>query len=342
MTGKYMGKAALCPPTINEMNMSQNSVVLRTESPLHSAFLTIFLNSDINRMQVKGTYSITKQKFINQGKISSLHVIPYSEKYKPLMEQYISFIDNYYQAIGSIRNIINKFNQDFGLVLNKKSFYDFIVPSQDLSKTILTAHNYRPDAKCTIAKIVRGNGQTLNEFSLAKGDEIGSANYSETGIPFVKTSDIINFDVDHEPNCYCSPIFINQLQQDIKAGDIVFTKDGKVGEIAIIQEDANIVISSGLVKCRASNELERYFIFLLLSSNYGLSLFEKWFVIASTMTHLRKNFYSDFVVPELTDDIINKFIIPLKTAFELKESSYQGIMRIKEKVIASYTDESIV
>ena len=45
MTGKFMGKAAMCPPTIAEMNMSQNSVRLRTSSPLESAFLTIFLNS---------------------------------------------------------------------------------------------------------------------------------------------------------------------------------------------------------------------------------------------------------------------------------------------------------
>ena len=72
MTGKFMGKAALCPPTITEMNMSQNSVVLHTDTPEKAAFLTIFLNSRINRIQVRGSYSITKQKFLNQGKISAL------------------------------------------------------------------------------------------------------------------------------------------------------------------------------------------------------------------------------------------------------------------------------
>ena len=48
MTGKFMGKAAMCPPTITEMNMSQNSVVLHTASPKEAAFLTIYLNSQIN------------------------------------------------------------------------------------------------------------------------------------------------------------------------------------------------------------------------------------------------------------------------------------------------------
>ena len=34
------------------------------------------------------------------------------------------------------------------------------------------------------------------------------------------------------------------------------TKDGKPGEVAIIQEDDKIIISSGLVKYRPENETE--------------------------------------------------------------------------------------
>ena len=48
MTGKFMGKAALCPPILKEVNMSQNSVVMKCESPQLAAFLCIYLNSMIN------------------------------------------------------------------------------------------------------------------------------------------------------------------------------------------------------------------------------------------------------------------------------------------------------
>ena len=53
-------------------------------------------------------------------------------------------------------------------------------------------------------------------------------------------------------------LFLSQLEQDIKRGDIIFAKDGKPGEVAIIQEDNKVIISSGLVKYRPRNMDERY------------------------------------------------------------------------------------
>ena len=66
--------------------MSQNSIVLKTGSPLKSAFLTIFLNSTINQIQIKGNYSITKQKYLNQGKIEKLKILSYNKKYDSLLK----------------------------------------------------------------------------------------------------------------------------------------------------------------------------------------------------------------------------------------------------------------
>ena len=91
MTGKYMGKAAMCPNTIEEINMSQNSVRITTNKKRNNAFLEIFLNSTLNRIQVKGLYSITKQKYINQTKISQLKVPKYYEDYNILIDKYFKF-----------------------------------------------------------------------------------------------------------------------------------------------------------------------------------------------------------------------------------------------------------
>lgn len=119
-----------------------------------------------------------------------------------------------------------------------------------------------------------------------------------------------------------SRIFLSQLEQDIKCGDIIFAKDGKPGEVAIIQEDNKVIISSGLVKYRPRNTDERYWVFLLLSSKYGESYFKKWFVIASTMLHLRADFFEAFAIPEITDDIKVKYIDSLERAFD------KNVMRI--------------
>lgn len=342
MTGKFMGKAAMCPPTIAEMNMSQNSVVLHTATPKEAAFLTIYLNSQINRIQVRGTYSITKQKFMNQGKIANLKVMKYDSKYDELMQHYLNAFDNYFLAVSEIQNIISSFNKDYKLLFTDNAQYGFLVKPNTFDKRMLTPNFYRPDIEKTI-RVVNQNqtGMGFNSENFSKGDEIGSANYLEEGIPFIKTSDIINFDVDYEPDCYCTESYLSQLDQDIKFGDIIFAKDGKPGEVAIIQENTNIVISSGLVKYRPRSNSERYWVFLLLVSKYGEAYFKKWFVIASTMLHLRTDFFKSFMIPEITDEIKEKYIIPLEQAFKKKREGYDTISKIKAVVEKSFTNNDV-
>lgn len=342
MTGKFMGKEAMCPHIIKEMNMSQNSVVLHTNTREEAAFLTIYLNSQVNRIQVRGIYSITKQKFMNQSKISSLKVIPYDMKYDVLMRKYLDAFDLYYDCVDRIRGIISEFNNDHGLQYTDNVQYGFTVSSHMLDRRMLTANFYRMDVKQTIRDVIQENGCSLiSSDRICKGDEIGSANYSEEGIPFIKTSDIINFDIDYEPDCFCPEYIVTQLGQNIRKGDIIFAKDGKPGEVALIGEDGGGIISSGLVKYSPQSDEEGCWIFLLLASKYGDAYFKKWFVLGSTMYHLRKDFFEDFKIPNINGDLRRKYIKPMELVFQEKWNSYKEIKRIKEKVEESFVDKTV-
>lgn len=80
---------------------------------------------------------------------------------------------------------------------------------------------------------------------------------------------------------------------------------------------------------------------MLLSSKYGESYFKKWFVIASTMLHLRADFFEAFAIPEITDDVKVKYIDSLERAFEQKRDAYIRIAKIKTVVEESFTNSSI-
>lgn len=342
MTGKFMGKAAMCPCTITEMNMSQNSVVFHTQSREEAAFLTIYLNSQINRMQISGTYSITKQKFLNQSKIASLRVFSYSNKYNYLMGEYLDALDLYYNCIERIKHLIHQFDADFQLPFSDTTQYGFTVKPASLEKKMLVPNYYRNDIQKTIDSVVRNsNYSLLDRTRISKGDEIGSANYTFEGVPFIKTSDIINYDVDYEPDCYCSELFLPNLNQNIKKGDIVFAKDGKPGEVAIIEESSNVIISSGLVKYHPKTDEERIWIFLLLASKYGDAYFKKWFVIASTMLHMRNDFFEDFKIPTIDARIKAKYVTPLIEAFRQKSNAFILIKNVRAKVEESFTNENV-
>ncbi len=207
---------------------------------------------------------------------------------------------------------------------------------------MLTPNFYREDVDRTIDIVSKINGNmSFEKHNLSKGDEIGSAFYQEECVPFVKTSDIMNYDINHEPDCYCAESFLSQLEQDIKIGDILFAKDGKPGEVAIVLEDKRAIISNGLVKYHPRIENESFWTFLLLSSQYGNAYFKKWFVIASTMLHLRADFFDDFQIPNKTSKIEENYLKPLKSTFVDKANAYKQIVKIKDIVEKSYTNDNI-
>lgn len=339
MTGKFMGKAALCPPTIKEMNMSQNSVVLKCESPIKAAFLCIFLNSEINQTQIKGIYSITKQKYLSQTKIKSLHLLEYNEEYEKDLLSYIENIEKFYNALDGINNVIEDFNEIIGI--SSKSFdepVDFIITPDILSKRILTCQYYRKDFYDAINSLAtESDPKNLSNYDIITGDEIGSKNYIFEGVPFIKTSNFINYGVDYQPNYYCSEAIYSELEQDLKKGDLLFTKDGKIGEVAVLNESAKVVISSGITCLRPSNDFERYWLFLLLSSNYGKTFFNKWTVIASTMAHLRKDdFFEDFKIPIIEETKKEKLLKTLENNFKAKEEAYYNINKVKKRLLDKF------
>jgi type I restriction enzyme M protein len=85
-----------------------------------------------------------------------------------------------------------------------------------------------------------GELATAGLISLRKGHEVGSDAYGSGEIPFIRTSDIHNFEVSHDPtNCISEEIYEQYRdQQKLKSGDILMVVDGryKIGRCAILQE----------------------------------------------------------------------------------------------------------
>lgn len=77
-------------------------------------------------------------------------------------------------------------------------------------------------------------------MSIRKGHEVGSDAYGSGDIPFVRTSDIHNFEVSHDPtNCVSEDTYQQyREQQKLKQGDILIVVDGryKIGRCAILHE----------------------------------------------------------------------------------------------------------
>ena len=102
------------------------------------------------------------------------------------------------------------------------------------------------------------------------GDEIGKLAYGTGEIPFVRTSDISNWEIKLDPkHCVSEEVFARfKDRQDVQADDILMVKDGTylIGTCAIITKyDLPMLYQSHIYKIRVE-DADRINPFLLLAA----------------------------------------------------------------------------
>lgn len=110
-------------------------------------------------------------------------------------------------------------------------------------------------------------------IALSTGDEVGKLAYGTGSIPFIRTSDIANWEIKLDPKQGLSKEIYDSLKdkQDVKPLDILMVKDGTylVGTCAMItEEETQMVFQSHLWKIRSldHDKLNPYLLLALLSS----------------------------------------------------------------------------
>lgn len=162
------------------------------------------------------------------------------------------------------------------------------------------------------------------------GVEIGSDSYivyldKESGnVPFIRTSDIVNYSVDLYPDYYADYEEYNGVKNKPEAGDVIFTKDGKVGATAMIMENDVCILSSGIEILRLNSFAKElgvtpeYLFLNLKTKEIGYYEAIKRTVVASTIPHLRPEKMKEMEIPILSKDKIEKLTELVRKAFDLK------------------------
>lgn len=111
------------------------------------------------------------------------------------------------------------------------------------------------------------------EIELKSGNEVGKISYGTGDIPFVRTSDISNWEIKTDPKQGISEQIYEKYaaKQDMKPGDILFVKDGTylIGQTCFVTEkDLPCLYQSHITKIRVNSEeaINKYLLFLLLNS----------------------------------------------------------------------------
>lgn len=196
-------------------------------------------------------------------------------------------------------------------------YYD--IDFQKLKDAISTTHYL-----FTIGELVK---QKI--LSISTGDEVGKLAYGEGDIPYVRTSDISNWEVKIDVKQRVSEEVYKKLQrkQDIREGDILMVKDGTylIGTVAYISKlDTRMVYQSHIYKIRVlENEMELTSSILLglLSSNFVQRQIKSKQLTQDIIDSLGRRIY-DLVLPIPKDaNLLERVNNYVKNTLRLKEES---------------------
>lgn len=142
----------------------------------------------------------------------------------------------------------------------------FLLKSSAVNGNVFVPKYYNPEITARLADLQRTHDLVpLGELILRQqiragtGDEIGKMAYGTGPIPFIRTSDISNWEIKADPKQGVSEAIYEKYasKQDIKPGDLLFVRDGTylIGASCLMTEaDSKILYQSHILKFRVTTD----------------------------------------------------------------------------------------
>lgn len=344
----HLGTTAIVPEYLGEANINQNVVKIEINKDYISPeYLSVYLNSFISKFQINNMFTGNIQKILTYPKIKKIKIIIPNDvnivdEITKNVKNAIKLDGEAYDLISQAKNIlISELN------LNSLKFKDidkFNIKVSQLND-IWLPKNYLPKYTTTIYYFKK-NFKTISLgesfIDIISGSEVGSNNYIDhnkkniNDIPFIRTSDIFNNEIDMRPDNYISYDIFDDYKQDIIKGDILFTKDGRIGSVAIVNDDVEKILSSGISRIRVNKndyDITNEYIFtsLLIDEITDFQKNQKT-VYASTIPHLRVDRLKEFLIPVIDKEKIKDITTLIKTSMD-KKMKKNKLLRNSENIL---------
>ena len=351
----HLGSTAIVPEAFGEANINQNVVKIEVnESFIDPYYLTAYLNANTTKKQIGALFTGNIHSIITYPKIKNIRIIvPDKVFQKSISKKYKAALDSEQSFHITIKKAKETFYQKIGInfsAIRKES--SFSTSLQKIEKNDIWNPSFFYPLYVKTLKAIQANLQTISLGEIAnikKGDEVGSNQYvkyldkKESDVPFIRTSDIFNYEVDQFPDFYISKEIYKDLKQDLKPGDIIFTKDGKIGMTAVITNNDKAILASGLARIRLKEEsLKKYnitkeYLFTVLSlKETGLYPAIRRTVVASTIPHIREERLKEFEIPIIDKTHIDEITKLVKESFQFKDKKKCLLQEIRLEMDSFY------
>ena len=345
VVGNYLGSTVIIPKDIKVGAFNDNSARVRiTSNKVTPYWVSAFLNSKFGHELIHSMVTRTGQKILSGGNVKKLEI--------PIIpnETFSSRLEICIDKLQIAQNLIIQAFELFETYLNSPSFlpaYSYTSSYSYISDGDLWTPRYSfPLYRHTISDIEKRFKTELlgNIATIKKGDEVGSDEYigyinkKESDIPFIRTTDIVNFEPDLYPDFFVSKYLYEETNQELLTSEVLFTKDGKIGITGMLNESDKVIISSGFARLSLKSKglkigLTPEYLFVALSNPIiGGYQARQRTVTASTIPHLREDRIKEFVIPVFDKEKIKEITYLIKKANQLKSEVKAELKSIKENI----------
>ena len=352
VVGNYLGSTCVIPDNIEIGSFNDNSAKIKiVDKNISPYYVSAFLNSVFGQNLILSLATRTGQKIISAGNVKKL-CLPLIDDNRDIVLKYekaITLETDSNALISKAQKLFyDKIGLDFKAIAKESTF---TANTRDFINADLWIPMYSYPLYVNTLKAIQDKWQMVKIGTIAdlkKGKEVGSDNYigyldkRETDVPFIRTSDIVNYGIDQYTDFYAPLEFYNEFKQEFQKDDILFTKDGKIGMVGMITQNDKAIISSGFAGLRLNKKAKEYgitpeYLFLTLSiKEIGIYASKRRTVIASTIPHLREERLKEIEIPILDKNVINEITDLVKRAFQLKDEKKRLIAEVRETMDAYF------
>ena len=214
------------------------------------------------------------------------------------------------------------------------SHLGFIVNFSKISNYIFIPSYYEPDVRQKLTEMEKSGKYrliTIKELvdkkliSIKRGNEVGSKYYGMGDVPFVRTSDIVNWEIKIDPvKSIPEEVYKRyRKRQDIRENDILLVTDGTflIGRTAIVTPlDKKIVIQSHIrrIRCLKPEKLHPYLMLYLLNTKIVQKQIEEKTFVQATISTLGERLYEILLPIPMEKETIDKIITKVEEIIKMK------------------------
>lgn len=301
-------------------------------------FLNIFLNSKYGQIQIDRY----KRRAVNQANVNAQEL---QEFFLPIpsiefQQKIADLVDKSWQQLEQSKSLYFQAEQLLLQELGLKDFTPQWVAGYEtdydnvFNVARMDAEYFQPKYEIVKNKIRAVDHNTLENLvkPLKKGIEVGSEAYTDTGIPFLRVSNIEKLRIDNSSEQYIDEELYEELKEKFcpKKGEILLSKDGTPGIAYHLTEDIKTIISGGIVRLKTI-EIEPEYLTLVLNSLIVQAQIEQD-AGGALIKHWRPDQIKTTLIPILPKAVREKIVAMVRESFSTLHESRQLLEQAKREV----------